>query len=272
MSTPRREHVKRKAFTLIELLVVIAIIAILAAILFPVFANAKEAGKRTSCMSNLRQIGTGLMLYIGQYDDMYPQTTFQTPTSQKIHWSYNVQPFVSNVGIFVCNSDGKPVKPNNPSVDLQVPAFSYVNNYAVIPAHDYFPVGSSAFGEPANLIVLSERRDRLNGSNQTVIGPWKGTSGFKGPSSVEGQPCSSHRFGVDYFYVTKQQADAGLVSNSDKPLITRVKWDRHTKGANYSFADGHAKWFRLEATLRPDNFMWGEYFYPKEAPWNTNCP
>jgi prepilin-type N-terminal cleavage/methylation domain-containing protein len=64
---------KRKGFTLIELLVVIAIIAILAAILFPVFAKAKEAAKRTTCVSNLNQIGKAILLYCGQYDDLYPR-------------------------------------------------------------------------------------------------------------------------------------------------------------------------------------------------------
>lgn len=63
---------KRKAFTLIELLVVIAIIAILAAILFPVFAQAKEKAKQTQCLSNLNQMGKSLVLYLGDHDDTYP--------------------------------------------------------------------------------------------------------------------------------------------------------------------------------------------------------
>ena len=71
---------KTRAFTLIELLVVIAIIAILAAILFPVFAQAKAAAKSTQSLSNMKQIGTGLAIYISDYDDMYPRRRFTVVT------------------------------------------------------------------------------------------------------------------------------------------------------------------------------------------------
>src|ERR1700677_4752282 len=66
----------KKAFTLIELLVVIAIIAILAAILFPVFAQAKEAAKKTACLSNNKQMGLGLYLYLNDYDDNLPMANY----------------------------------------------------------------------------------------------------------------------------------------------------------------------------------------------------
>src|SRR5580658_9982218 len=71
----------KKAFTLIELLVVIAIIAILAAILFPVFAQAKEASKKTVCLSNNKQIGLGLYMYCNDYDDMLPMANYPEATT-----------------------------------------------------------------------------------------------------------------------------------------------------------------------------------------------
>src|SRR5579885_226774 len=74
----------KRGFTLIELLVVIAIIAILAAILFPVFAAAKNAAKKTACLSNLRQIGMASQLYMQDYDYVYPQTKGHTTNQPQI--------------------------------------------------------------------------------------------------------------------------------------------------------------------------------------------
>ncbi len=129
----------KKAFTLIELLVVIAIIAILAAILFPVFAQAKAAAKKTACLSNMKQIGTASLIYIGDSDDVfYPhrlncnaspttgsptavcqeylnadgtlrsdapdQTSVSSPTNQRLYWVYMLQPYTKNYNLFACPS------------------------------------------------------------------------------------------------------------------------------------------------------------------------
>jgi len=90
---------RRSAFTLIELLVVIAIIAILAAILFPVFAQAKKAAKTTVALSNMKQIGLGLKMYAGDYDDTYPNRRFSN-APYVYSWKYSVYPYVKNAGIF----------------------------------------------------------------------------------------------------------------------------------------------------------------------------
>lgn len=99
---------KRKAFTLIELLVVIAIIAILAAILFPVFAQAKEAAKKTQSISNMKQFGTSVMIYLADYDDTMPQSAFWRPTvsGPQIVSVYDVlQPYMKNLNILVSPND-----------------------------------------------------------------------------------------------------------------------------------------------------------------------
>jgi len=93
-------HSVRKAFTLIELLVVIAIIAILAAILFPVFAQAKLAAKKTSDLSNLKQIGTAEMLYLNDNDDMYHSPAhYGTPTGDVLFYSM-IMPYAKNAQMF----------------------------------------------------------------------------------------------------------------------------------------------------------------------------
>jgi prepilin-type N-terminal cleavage/methylation domain-containing protein/prepilin-type processing-associated H-X9-DG protein len=102
---------KRTGFTLIELLVVIAIIAILAAILFPVVAQAREKARQSGCLSNLKQIGTGIMMYTQDYDEAYPCNWFgslwpSTPDGRAYKWMDAIYPYVKNEQVFTCPSDG----------------------------------------------------------------------------------------------------------------------------------------------------------------------
>jgi prepilin-type N-terminal cleavage/methylation domain-containing protein/prepilin-type processing-associated H-X9-DG protein len=98
---------KRRGFTLIELLVVIAIIAILAAILFPVFARAREKARQASCQSNLKQIGLSLMMYSQDYDESISMHTggFGYPTAVQADqewWPMRIQPYMKNVQVLQC--------------------------------------------------------------------------------------------------------------------------------------------------------------------------
>lgn len=102
----------RKGFTLIELLVVIAIIAILAAILFPVFARAREKARQTSCLSNVKQLGLGFLMYMQDYDETFVPTSaahmtnLVTAGDHYSIWYRAIMPYVKNDQIFICPSDG----------------------------------------------------------------------------------------------------------------------------------------------------------------------
>ena len=96
---------KRNAFTLIELLVVIAIIAILAAILFPVFGRARENARRSSCSSNQKQIMLGVIQYTQDYDERYPPIVSTDAGGNAIAWFYKVTPYIKSTQVFQCPSD-----------------------------------------------------------------------------------------------------------------------------------------------------------------------
>lgn len=108
----------KKAFTLIELLVVIAIIAILAAILFPVFGRARENARRSSCQSNLKQIGLGLLQYTQDYDEKWPAWSRIDCSGARHYWVEQTAPYIKSTQVFAC-----------PSNTNTTPYFGYVNHY-----------------------------------------------------------------------------------------------------------------------------------------------
>jgi len=134
----------RKGFTLIELLVVIAIIAILAAILFPVFARAREKARQTSCLSNVKQIGTAIMMYVQDYDEMM---MYGHDNTSGYWWSANgfLMPYVKNTQIFLC-----PSQPNY--------AVGYGWNYPHMPYRTYYQGGFSIamVNRPAEVLVICD--------------------------------------------------------------------------------------------------------------------
>jgi len=279
----------RRAFTLIELLVVIAIIAILAAILFPVFAQAKEAAKKTACLSNDKQMATALFMYAGDNDDSLCQTSWQMSPQFpfQVHWSFLMQPYIKSFDMFKCPSDPAPVTGQTPcpngNADLGkmpmscdwIPAkgYSYISNYNAIPAHDWLPHAMTVFGNPADTILVTEKRNTKDSGDAQ-----KGLSGF-----LPSQPCPNWTL-VPY---GGEKPGAGTYSYTDSTLVKtlqptaakadykavdvlRVAWDRHTQGANYSYADGHAKYQKLDQTLNPSKYQYGEQWFPNSAPWNTS--
>jgi len=102
-------RLRKRAFTLIELLVVIAIIAILAAILFPVFAQAREAARKASCQSNLKQMGTAWLMYAQDYDEMTNANTWNSGFDWENQiFIIRLQPYIKNINVARCPSDALP--------------------------------------------------------------------------------------------------------------------------------------------------------------------
>lgn len=140
----RRGILKAAGFTLIELLVVIAIIAILAAILFPVFARARENARRASCMSNEKQLALGFMMYTQDYDGRFPQHWgYYNPdgTGTAFPWSLAILPYVKSNQLFFCPSDTTPghnsansVSTGNVSYGYNYAYLAMAGNYAATPA------------------------------------------------------------------------------------------------------------------------------------------
>ncbi|NLI00461.1 MAG: DUF1559 domain-containing protein [Chthonomonadales bacterium] len=244
----------RSAFTLIELLVVIAIIAILAAILLPVFAQARESARKASCLSHSKELGLSVMMYVNDYDEVNPMGYYYEltgPTAgRRVQWAWMVQPYVKNEAIFKCLTDFEPTPPasRRGMPDLTVQALSYIPNYAVMPAHDGGTVPMAAVGEAASVIVLAEKQYKIG---NTVLKSYAGTSGFYPDTPV----------GAPYCRVTADRVREAIARARDGNYkLARVAFFRHLGGSNFVFCDGHAKYHMLEQTLGP-NFLWGERYY-----------
>ena len=228
----------RKGFTLIELLVVIAIIAILAAILFPVFARAREKARQASCSSNLKQIGLGLQMYMSDYDFAVPSSYFPPCGSASAvghPWNKQMDAYIKNQQIWQCPDD--PV-PNSRS---------YVLNRSGQWEHPINkPVfdGGSVHGFDSILGAMGESRVPAPAETLTIIEyPYSGCS-WDGRNACVCCDNSCARA----FFKTGEQIAAGAAGCST------LAWS-HNDGFNWLFYDGHVKWLKPAATLQPKD-LW----------------
>ena len=238
----------KKGFTLIELLVVIAIIAILAAILFPVFAQAREKARQTSCLSNLKQIGTAVQLYTDDYDETYPinlivgtyagtavydlWTFDQVWDSSQIgrSWGGCIFPYVKNMKMFVCPSAGK-------------------DTGAAAP-HDW------------SLVTGKDYRGNTSYFFSYYIQLHPSMAALKNPS--EQAFCVEYQNSRSYWAFYPMGANGTSIDN--------ITWDgsgktmpdawpsignRHNGGGNVCFGDGHAKY--LKHSAHTNNIFWSQW-------------
>jgi prepilin-type N-terminal cleavage/methylation domain-containing protein/prepilin-type processing-associated H-X9-DG protein len=142
-----------RAFTLIELLVVIAIIALLAAFLFPVFQKVRENARRTTCQSNLKQIGLALMEYTGDNDDALPPGAYSTPDGLTVTWRQLAFPYVKSVQVFTCPSN--PYHSIYTDVDNDTFFASYGSNDSVLQTGDQTAL-LSEIQNPSTIFIVGE--------------------------------------------------------------------------------------------------------------------
>jgi prepilin-type N-terminal cleavage/methylation domain-containing protein/prepilin-type processing-associated H-X9-DG protein len=162
-SAPRKigvllKGVAPKGFTLIELLVVIAIIAILASILFPVFARARENARRTSCLSNTKQLGLGILQYSQDYDEKLP-ASYDAGTD--FIWPTMIMPYIKSTQLFFCPSDSE----NVPTSAINAANISYGYNWYYVtstPRYSSGGVSLAAIQSVSETILLADSQEKLN--------------------------------------------------------------------------------------------------------------
>ncbi len=253
-----RIQAKISAFTLIELLVVIAIIAILAAILFPVFARARENARRTSCLSNLKQMGLAAMQYTQDYDELYPHYINKFPSTAAAipapeggnpwyagywYWPEILFPYHKSEQIFYC--------PSSPDSDRASTK------------------GNAAFNEyGANTSVMS------NYANPSVS-----LASVVAPSSVYMMMDSGSYYinstyakalGALYYYVPGEGEGGGDCTGASGSYAPGdCASGRHFGGVNMAFADGHVKWLRASVVVAEAKKYVAS---PPASAWNAASP
>ncbi len=234
----------RSAFTLIELLVVIAIIAILAAILFPVFARARENARRSSCQSNLKQIGLGVMQYTQDYDERFPQTVQNV--SQGLGWVQLINPYIKSYQLFQCPSEPTTGAVWNGGSQAYYPGWVPPSGPTSNDQTDYFYSkfagathggGVGGYGNGATITQVNNPSVSILSGDQGINADNNGLQGFAD---------------MPRFIAAGEQGDLcsgilGAASVTSGNCSNRAALDRtgaairHLEGANYLFADGHVK-------------------------------
>ena len=234
-----RRQLRQRAFTLIELLVVISIVTVLAAILYPVVARARERANASRCMANEKQIGAAMMAYVSDWDDTYPSGWIGPPdTRDGWSWRAALLPYLGGTELLRCPSN--PVaseefdQPSGRGMKLSI---CYAPNRSAIPRWSLDGEMVTQVGSvqnPAETIMIIENRSRW---------PDQGV------------------------WAVDQRGDGIFPPDGYSQPDTMGPFHSHRGLVNIVFMDGHAKSLRLSATLVPHE-MWKDYLRDPDTPYN----
>ena len=257
---------RKRAFTLIELLVVIAIIAILAAILFPVFAQARDKARQSSCLSNTKQIGLAALQYSQDYDEAFPPSRManasDTDSTRHSPWSVLIFPYVKNLGVYGCPSD-----PSNPdrSAGVWCPTSMRTNNRdrgkrSMVPVASYLGGGTPGncpggvmcpnFGaplasieKPAGVAMMCERWEGSSPCQQ-------GSCHYHGSGDFITFPMAGGARGQ---VVSSEAILRGNFARGEAPGPDKFEGRYHQGRFNVIYCDGHSKSVKWQQTYRLQN-------------------
>jgi prepilin-type N-terminal cleavage/methylation domain-containing protein/prepilin-type processing-associated H-X9-DG protein len=269
-----RLHKPATGFTLIELLVVIAIIAILAAILFPVFAQAREKARQASCLSNLKQIGTALLMYVQDYDEQFPSgsklaypngVTNLNPLEAGVGWAGQIYPYTKSAQILKCPDDStSPVNATNATQALYPVSYVYNFNLATNPS-------DASLNAPATSVGLAEvKNDQADATAADEVGTsttWPtifsssgdginilasaiGTGSYAAVQGTSSSGLTVYETGVTGGYSC---SGTGIAAPNCNLFDQSMLLGRHSSGAIYFLADGHAKYLKSGAVSPGQN-------------------
>jgi prepilin-type N-terminal cleavage/methylation domain-containing protein/prepilin-type processing-associated H-X9-DG protein len=240
-----------RGFTLIELLVVIAIIAILAAILFPVFTQARAKARQISCLSNVKNLSLAVLMYVDDYDGKFPLVTYSyadivSGWGTAVEWPNNVAKYIGAPEILHCPADGNMSPTMGPCLSyavegetcLGVDADEYYSGYWSDLGGMFTCYGrpEASIPEPGNTIML--QCAQIDFAIETMTdnkGVWRIRDLRVADRII---PCN-----------------IGVVCNADSGDKYAGGIIIHNGGTNYGFADGHAKWMKIEKAYYPSNLF-----------------
>ncbi len=240
---------KRKGFTLIELLVVIAIIAILAAILFPVFAKARDKARQTACLSNMKQIALGMTQYIQDFDETTPPGLYSWGGGTG--WASQIYPYVKSVQTFTCPNETAPGTPVSYAMNSNL---VQITNYTQGTQHG---TQISQFTSPTKTILLCEVVNNTTAARNYTL-PTEGTynghylspvgNGTGVCTDPDGNNAANCNAGIPTSTTTTMKYATGYFrgvytgASGLDPLSFTGPEGRHNGGSTFMFADCHVKW------------------------------